>query len=61
MAVNAGAIVVATALRVVYGFRNAQANRLGTPARSLIETKLASRRVGVEEDVHDDVGFRYVY
>ncbi|KAB8258475.1 major facilitator superfamily domain-containing protein [Aspergillus pseudonomiae] len=57
VAVNAGAIVVSTALRIVYGRRNARADRLGTPARSRMEGKLANGRTA-EEDVHDDVNFR---
>lgn len=60
MAVNAGAIVVSSALRIVYGRRNARADRLGTPARSRMEGKLANGRMA-EEDVQDDVNFRYVY
>jgi hypothetical protein len=60
VAVNAGAIIVSTALRIVYGLRNSRANQLGTPARSRMEEKLASGRTA-EEDVHDDVNFRYVY
>ncbi|KAE8364679.1 major facilitator superfamily domain-containing protein [Aspergillus caelatus] len=57
VAVNAGAIIVSTALRIVYGRRNARADRLGTPARSRMEGKLANGRMA-EEDVHDDVNFR---
>ncbi|KAE8332385.1 major facilitator superfamily domain-containing protein [Aspergillus sergii] len=53
VAVNAGAIVVSTALRIVYGRRNARADRLGTPARSRMEGKLANGRMA-EEDVQDD-------
>ncbi|BAE66559.1 unnamed protein product [Aspergillus oryzae RIB40] len=60
VAVNAGAIVVSSALRIVYGRRNARADRLGTPARSRMEGKLANGRMA-EEDVQDDVNFRYVY
>ncbi|OJI96742.1 hypothetical protein ASPVEDRAFT_58601 [Aspergillus versicolor CBS 583.65] len=49
LAVNAGAIVVATSLRIVYGIRNARAARTGGPARSRMEAKLESR----EGDMHD--------
>ncbi|KAL4890556.1 major facilitator superfamily domain-containing protein [Aspergillus ambiguus] len=57
VAVNAAAIVISTALRVMYGFRNKRADRLGTPARSLLEEKLAKGRAE-HGDVHDDVDFR---
>lgn len=60
LAVNAGAIVVSTSLRVLYGMRNARAARTGGPARSRMEAKLAGRH-GEEGDVHEDVSFRYVY
>lgn len=59
VAVNAAAIVVSTSLRIVYGRRNSTADRLGRPARSLIETRLAEKCQS--EDVHDDENFRYVY
>ncbi|KAJ5125095.1 uncharacterized protein N7515_008920 [Penicillium bovifimosum] len=59
VAVNAAAIVVSTALRIVYGRRNTAADRLGTPARSLVETRPAGKR-GVQ-DVYPDENFRYVY
>ena len=58
VAANAAAIIVSIALRVVYGKRNSTADRLGTPARSRIETRLAEK--GTVHDVHDD-NFRYVY
>ncbi|CAG8083159.1 unnamed protein product [Penicillium salamii] len=57
VAVNAAAIVVSTSLRIVYGRRNSTADRLGRPARSLIETRLAEKCQS--EDVHDDENFRY--
>lgn len=50
---------VTALLRIVYGLRNAKANRSGTPARSLLEQRLASK--AVVQDVHDDNNFRYVY
>ncbi|KAJ5129128.1 uncharacterized protein N7515_005167 [Penicillium bovifimosum] len=59
VAINAAAIVVSTALRIMYGRRNTAADRLGTPARSLVETRLAGKR-GVQ-DVYPDENFRYVY
>lgn len=59
VAVNAAAIVISTVLRVVYGQRNARANRSGAPARSLLEERMASQ--SVVQDVHDDTDFRYVY
>jgi hypothetical protein len=43
----------------MYGRRNATADRLGTPARSLIEARLAGK--GDLQDVHADHDFRYVY
>ncbi|RAL08063.1 allantoate permease [Aspergillus homomorphus CBS 101889] len=52
VAVSAGAIVVSTSLRVLYGRRNARANRSGRAAGSWLEQRLD--RVG-------DVNFRYVY
>ncbi|KAL5357581.1 major facilitator superfamily domain-containing protein [Aspergillus floccosus] len=57
VAVNAAAIVISTCLRVLYGYRNKRADRLGTPARSRLEAKLAQGRAG-HGDVHDDVNFR---
>ncbi|KAJ5459192.1 hypothetical protein N7530_011136 [Penicillium desertorum] len=59
VAANAAAIIVSTALRIVYGKRNSTADRLGTPARSRVETRLAEKRT--VHDVHDDENFRYVY
>ena len=59
VAANAAAIVVSTALRIVYGKRNSTADRLGMPARSRVETRLAEKRT--VHDVHDDENFRYVY
>ncbi|KAE8377509.1 major facilitator superfamily domain-containing protein [Aspergillus bertholletiae] len=59
VAVNAGAIVISTTLRVLYGLRNARADRFGTPARSRMESKRAANRTA-EGDVYDDVNFRYI-
>lgn len=59
VAVNAAAIIVSTALRIMYGRRNSAADRLGKPARSLIEARLAQK--SQIQDVHDDENFRYVY
>ena len=59
MAVNAAAILISTALRVMYGMRNATADRLGAPARSSMEARLANK--SSMRDVHDDDNFRYVY
>ena len=56
VAVNAGAIIISTMLRVVYGRRNARANRLGRAAGSRMEERLRSE--GDDEGVVD---FRYVY
>ncbi|PYI25855.1 MFS general substrate transporter [Aspergillus indologenus CBS 114.80] len=56
VAVNTGAIVISTTLRVVYGRRNARANRLGHAAGSRIERQLEGAGRGGEE-----VDFRYVY
>ncbi|GKZ58781.1 hypothetical protein AnigIFM49718_004617 [Aspergillus niger] len=55
VAVNAGAIIISTTLRVVYGRRNARANRLGQAAGSRMEERLRS-----EEDDEGVVDFRYV-
>ncbi|KAJ5337257.1 uncharacterized protein N7506_005279 [Penicillium brevicompactum] len=59
VAVNAAAVIISTALRIVYGRRNSAAERLGTPARSLLEARLAQK--SQVQDVHDDANFRYVY
>ncbi|RMJ25086.1 Male sterility protein [Aspergillus sp. HF37] len=59
VAVNAASVVIATLLRVVYGMRNARANRSGAPARSMIEERMAGD--ADVQDVHDDKDFRYVY
>lgn len=62
VAVNAAAIVVSTALRIMYGRRNTTADRLGTPARSLIEARLTEKGdVQDVQNVHVDENFRYVY
>lgn len=52
-------MVVAIILRIIYGLRNTRANKSGTPARSLLEQRMASK--AVVQDVHDDTDFRYVY
>ncbi|KAL4800877.1 major facilitator superfamily domain-containing protein [Aspergillus venezuelensis] len=44
VAVNSAAIVVSTALRVLYGRRNARADRVGGAARSRMERKLRNKR-----------------
>ncbi|KAL3442376.1 MFS general substrate transporter [Aspergillus insuetus] len=44
VAVNAAAFIVSTALRVLYGRRNARADRVGGPARSRMEIRLADKR-----------------
>lgn len=59
MAVNAASMVIATLRRVVYGLRNARANRSGAPARSMLEERMAGD--ADVQDVHDDKDFRYVY
>ncbi|KAJ6003988.1 hypothetical protein N7522_005633 [Penicillium canescens] len=59
VAVNAAAIVISTSLRIIYGRRNSVADRLGAPARSRIETRLANK--GAAGDAQDDESFRYVY
>jgi hypothetical protein len=59
VAVNASAIVVSTALRVLYGMRNARADRRGQgrDARGTIEARFMK-----EGDVVDgNREFRYVY
>ncbi|KAL2826770.1 MFS general substrate transporter [Aspergillus pseudoustus] len=57
VAVNASAMVVSTALRVLYGARNAKAERSGGKAMGSIE-----RRLSKEEGEGAGVGgFRYVY
>ncbi|KAL5344045.1 MFS general substrate transporter [Aspergillus crustosus] len=46
VAVNASAIVVATTLRILYGMRNSRAVRVGGPAWSRLEVKMAEQRGG---------------
>jgi len=41
----------------MYGRRNSRADRLGTPARSLMEARTANTQ---STDLHDET-FRYVY
>lgn len=60
VAVNAGAIVVSTVLRIMYGLRNSTADRLGAPARSAMEAKLA-REGEVQVHADGEENFRYVY
>ncbi|KAL4966185.1 MFS general substrate transporter [Aspergillus stella-maris] len=62
VAVNAAAIVVSTSLRVLYGRRNARAERVGGPARSRMERKIEDKRRGeIMADEQDGSAFRYVY
>ncbi|KAL4954389.1 major facilitator superfamily domain-containing protein [Aspergillus filifer] len=63
VAVNAAAIVVSTSLRVLYGKRNARADRVGKPARSRMERKIEDKRREeiAEADAQDGSEFRYVY
>ncbi|RAK76908.1 MFS general substrate transporter [Aspergillus fijiensis CBS 313.89] len=58
VAVNAGAIVISTTLRGVYGRRNARAERLGQSAGSHMERRLEGAGVGAGGE---GVDFRYVY
>ncbi|KAL4971160.1 major facilitator superfamily domain-containing protein [Aspergillus desertorum] len=55
---NAVAIIVSTALRVLYGSRNREAERTGTmrSAKSWME-----KRLNKQVDGEGDAGFRYVY
>ncbi|PYH46052.1 putative MFS transporter [Aspergillus saccharolyticus JOP 1030-1] len=53
VAVNAGAILISTSLRVVYGRRNARANRMGRAAGSGRERR--------QEEDGGELDFRYVY
>ncbi|KAL5335005.1 major facilitator superfamily domain-containing protein [Aspergillus crustosus] len=54
---TAAAIVVATALRILYGRRNAKADKVGCAAKGYLEEKFMENR---EEQGGQD-GFRYVY
>ncbi|RAH50413.1 MFS general substrate transporter [Aspergillus brunneoviolaceus CBS 621.78] len=58
VAVNAGAIVISTTLRGVYGRRNARAERLGQAAGSHMERRLEGAGVGAGGE---GIDFRYVY
>jgi len=55
---TAGSILVAIALRVLYGYRNARAEQLGEPAMSHIEAKAVRGRSSVD---FADPGYRYEY
>ncbi|KAL2809069.1 MFS general substrate transporter [Aspergillus granulosus] len=59
VAVNASAIVVSTALRVLYGKRNARADREGGPAQSRMEIRLADKRRVEEGETGENSQFRY--
>jgi hypothetical protein len=61
VAVNATAIIVSTMLRVLYGRRNARADRVGGPAQSRMEIRLADKRRGEEGEAGEVSTFRYVY
>lgn len=61
VAVNGAAIIVSSALRVLYGRRNSTADRLGAPARSSLEASLAKKQVSHRTEDENDVNFRYVY
>ncbi|KAF2423803.1 allantoate permease [Tothia fuscella] len=51
-------ILVALALRLLYGYRNARAERLGEPAMSHLEAKAIRERMSVD---FADPGYRYEY
>jgi hypothetical protein len=52
------AIIVAIALRALYGYRNRRAEELGEPAMSHIEAKAVRGRSSVD---FADPGYRYAY
>jgi hypothetical protein len=58
VASTASCIIVAVALRLLYGYRNRRAERLGEPAMSQVEAKAVRGRLSVE---FSDPGYRYEY
>jgi hypothetical protein len=58
VATTASAIVVAVLLRILYGYRNVRAERLGEPAMSHIEATAVRGRTSVD---FADPGYRYAY
>jgi len=58
VAATASAIVVAVLLRILYGYRNGRAERLGEPAMSHIEATAVRGRTSVD---FADPGYRYAY
>lgn len=62
VAVAASSILLTSLLRVLYGVRNARADRAGGPARSFIERQFIKSR-GLDEDAEEEEGadFRYSY
>jgi len=58
VASTSGSILVAVALRILYGYRNSRADKLGEPAMSHIEANAVRARLSVE---FSDPGYRYEY
>lgn len=58
VASTSASIVVAVALRLLYGYRNARAEKLGEPAMSHVEAKAVRGRTSVD---FADPGYRYEY
>lgn len=66
VAVAASGVLVATAIRILYGIRNSQADRVGGPAQCLVEKRLARYKdhetnVEAGEEEEAEKTFRYVY
>ncbi|KAF2398199.1 MFS general substrate transporter [Trichodelitschia bisporula] len=58
VATTSASIVVALALRLLYGYRNTRAEKLGEPAMSHVEAKAVRGRLSVD---FADPGYRYAY
>lgn len=58
VASTAGCILVAVALRLLYGHRNRRAEKLGEPAMSHVEANAVRARLSLE---FSDPGYRYEY
>ena len=57
MVANAAAIAVSTALRLLYGSRNREAERLG----ALVSAKSWMEKRVVRQVEEEETGFRYIY
>lgn len=58
VASTASCVLVAVALRMLYGYRNQRAEKLGEPAMSHVEANAVRNRLSLE---FSDPGYRYEY